>query len=166
MWASVTNQHQSEPKMARNLYGDLVPVAQLPAICVPTTDLYGNPLPPVASQRYRSTVEPSSLDPRNCSQTKTALHAEIVKDASNGESSGNNNSFEHDQMKMFQLQLRMMQLQVQARMDLNVNHQGRLLILMQKDQHLRVIPVRMFQEELLIVLGLLIVERPCIRSAT
>ncbi|KAL9993693.1 putative P-loop containing nucleoside triphosphate hydrolase, leucine-rich repeat domain superfamily [Helianthus debilis subsp. tardiflorus] len=45
------------------------------------------------------------------------------------------------QMKMFQLQLRVIQLPVQARMDLNVNHQGRLLILMQKGQHLRVIPV-------------------------
>ncbi|KAJ0836898.1 hypothetical protein HanRHA438_Chr16g0772141 [Helianthus annuus] len=77
-WASVTNQNQSEPKMARNMYGDLVPIAQLPAIPIPTTDLYGNPLPPVASHRHRSTIAPSSLDPRNCSQTKTAFYAKIV----------------------------------------------------------------------------------------
>ncbi|KAJ0735582.1 hypothetical protein HanPI659440_Chr11g0433721 [Helianthus annuus] len=75
-WALVTNQKQSEPKM--------------------TTDLYGNPLPPVASQRHRSTVAPSSLDPRNCSQIKTAFYAKIVKDASNGESSRNDDSSEHD----------------------------------------------------------------------
>ncbi|XP_035845144.1 suppressor protein SRP40-like [Helianthus annuus] len=39
---------------------------------------------------------PSSLDPRNCSQTKTAFYAKIVKDASNGESSRNYDSSEHD----------------------------------------------------------------------
>ncbi|XP_021992661.1 dentin sialophosphoprotein-like [Helianthus annuus] len=60
------------------------------------TDLYGNPLPPVASQRHRSTVAPSSLDPRNYSQTKTAFYAKIIKDASNGESSRNDDSSEHD----------------------------------------------------------------------
>ncbi|KAM0035280.1 hypothetical protein Hdeb2414_s0015g00444501 [Helianthus debilis subsp. tardiflorus] len=53
------------------------------------------------------------------------------------------------QMKMFQLQLRVIQLQVQARMDLNVNHQGRLLILMQKGQHLRVIPVSILSAKFL-----------------
>ncbi|KAJ0515294.1 hypothetical protein HanHA300_Chr10g0379061 [Helianthus annuus] len=125
-WALVTNQKQSEPKM--------------------TTDLYGNPLPPVASQRHRSTVAPSSLDPRNCSQIKTAFYAKIVKDASNGESCETMTVLNMTvvQLKTFQLQLKMLQLQVQfqARMDLNVNHQGRLLILMQKGQHLRVIPVR------------------------
>ncbi|KAF5817231.1 putative transcription factor interactor and regulator CCHC(Zn) family [Helianthus annuus] len=92
-WASVTNQKQSEPKMTTDIYGN--PIQSIPKP-ERTTDLYGNPLPPVASQRHRSTVAPSSLDPRNCSQTKTALYAEIVKDASNGESSGNNDSSEHD----------------------------------------------------------------------
>ncbi|KAJ0434470.1 putative transcription factor interactor and regulator CCHC(Zn) family [Helianthus annuus] len=62
----------------------------------PTTDLYGNPLPPVGLQHHRSTVEPSPLDPKNSSQKKLALYAEIVKDASNGESSGNDDSSEHD----------------------------------------------------------------------
>ncbi|KAF5789301.1 hypothetical protein HanXRQr2_Chr09g0369581 [Helianthus annuus] len=92
-WASVTNQKQSEPKMTTDIYGNPIQSVPKPER---TTDLYGNPLPPIASQRPRSTVEPSSLDPRNCSQTKTALYAEIVKDASNGESSGNNDSSEHD----------------------------------------------------------------------
>ncbi|KAJ0448061.1 hypothetical protein HanLR1_Chr17g0671011 [Helianthus annuus] len=79
-----------------DLYGNPIQVPVKPA---PTTDLYGNPLPPVALQHHRSTVEPSepsSLDPRNSSETKTALYAEIVKDASNGESSGGNDSSEHN----------------------------------------------------------------------
>ncbi|KAJ0886707.1 putative transcription factor interactor and regulator CCHC(Zn) family [Helianthus annuus] len=92
-WASVTNQKQSEPKMTTDLYGNPI---QAPVKPAPTTDLYGNPLPPVALQHHRSTVEPSSLDPRNSSQTKTALYAEIVKDVSNGESSGGNDSSEHN----------------------------------------------------------------------
>ncbi|XP_035843877.1 uro-adherence factor A-like [Helianthus annuus] len=96
-WASVTNQNQSEPKMARNMYGDLVPVAQLAVTCVSNTDLYGNPLPPVASQQsYRSSGLPSFLDPNYNGQTKTAFYAKIVKDASNGESPGNDDSSEHD----------------------------------------------------------------------
>ncbi|MFS8003647.1 putative transcription factor interactor and regulator CCHC(Zn) family [Helianthus anomalus] len=66
MWASVTNQKQSEPKM--------------------TTDLYGNPI--------QAPVKPAPTT--DFSQTKTALYAEIVKDASNGESSGNDDSSEHD----------------------------------------------------------------------
>ncbi|MFS8026841.1 hypothetical protein Hanom_Chr16g01491441 [Helianthus anomalus] len=92
-WASVTNQKQSEPKMITDLYGNLIQVPVKPA---PTTNLYGNPLPPVTSQRHRSTVAPSSLDPRNCSQTKMAFYAKIVKDASNGKSSRNDDSSEHD----------------------------------------------------------------------
>ncbi|KAJ0843694.1 hypothetical protein HanRHA438_Chr15g0694101 [Helianthus annuus] len=76
-----------------NFYGNPIQVPVKPA---PTTDLYGNPLPPVASQRHRSTVAPSSLDLRNCSQTKTTFYAKIVKDASNGESSRNDDSSEHD----------------------------------------------------------------------
>ncbi|KAF5789308.1 hypothetical protein HanXRQr2_Chr09g0369661 [Helianthus annuus] len=93
MWASVTNQKQSEPKMTTDLYDNPI---QAPVKPAPTTDLYGNPLPPVALQHHCSTVEPSSLDPKNSSQTKTALYVEIVKDASNGESSGNDDSSEHD----------------------------------------------------------------------
>ncbi|KAJ0556603.1 putative transcription factor interactor and regulator CCHC(Zn) family [Helianthus annuus] len=92
-WASVTNQKQSEPKMTTDLYGNPI---QAPVKPAPTTDLYGNPLPSVASQRHRSTLAPSSLDPRNCSQTETAFYAEIVKDVSNGESSGGNDSSEHN----------------------------------------------------------------------
>ncbi|KAJ0512148.1 hypothetical protein HanIR_Chr11g0559951 [Helianthus annuus] len=95
MWASVTNQKQSEPKMTitTDWFGNPIQVPVKPA---PTTDLYGNPLSPVVLQNHRSTVEPSSLDPKNSSQTKSALYAEIVKDASNGESSGNDDSSEHD----------------------------------------------------------------------
>ncbi|KAJ0592424.1 putative transcription factor interactor and regulator CCHC(Zn) family [Helianthus annuus] len=92
-WASVTNQRQSEPKITTDWFGNQIQVPVKPA---PTTDLYENPLPPVGLQHHRSTVEPSSLDPKNSSQTKSALYAEIVKDASNGESSGNDDSSEHD----------------------------------------------------------------------
>ncbi|KAJ0692380.1 hypothetical protein HanPI659440_Chr15g0585241 [Helianthus annuus] len=124
-----------------NLYGNPIQVPVKPA---PTTHLYGNPLPPVASQRHRSTVAPSSLDPRNCSQTKMAFYAKIVKDASYGESSRNDDSSEHDSSSVEDVSTSVEEVttQVQATMDLNVNHQGRLLILMQIGQHLRVIPVR------------------------
>ncbi|KAJ0824706.1 hypothetical protein HanRHA438_Chr17g0795291 [Helianthus annuus] len=88
-----TNQRQSEPEITTDWFGNPIRVPVKPA---PTTDLYGNPLPPVGLQHHRSTVEPSSLDPKNSSQTKSALYAEIVKDASNGESSGNDDSSEHD----------------------------------------------------------------------
>ncbi|KAJ0745419.1 putative transcription factor interactor and regulator CCHC(Zn) family [Helianthus annuus] len=95
MWASVTNQKQSEPKMTitTDWFGNPIQVPVKPA---PTTDLYGNPLPPVGLQHRCSTVKPSSLDPKNSCQTKSALYTEIVKDASNGESSGNDNSSERD----------------------------------------------------------------------
>ncbi|KAJ0604940.1 hypothetical protein HanHA300_Chr02g0057401 [Helianthus annuus] len=92
-WASVTNQRQSEPKITTDWFDNPIQALVKPA---PTTDLYGNPLPPFGLQHHRSTVEPSSLDPKNSSQTKSALYAEIVKDASNGESSGNDDSSEHD----------------------------------------------------------------------
>ncbi|KAJ0896248.1 hypothetical protein HanRHA438_Chr08g0332681 [Helianthus annuus] len=92
-WASVTNQKQSEPKMTTDLYGNPI---QAPVKPAPTTDLYENPLPPVASQCHLFNEAPSSPDPRNSSQTKTALYAEIVKDVSNGESSGGNDSSEHN----------------------------------------------------------------------
>ncbi|KAL9998881.1 hypothetical protein Hdeb2414_s0518g00909291 [Helianthus debilis subsp. tardiflorus] len=92
-WASVTNQRQSEPKITTDWFGNPIQVPVKPAS---TTDLNGNPLPPVGLQHHRSTVEPSSLDPKNSSQTKSALYAEIVKDASNGEVSGNDDSSEHD----------------------------------------------------------------------
>ncbi|KAJ0765751.1 putative transcription factor interactor and regulator CCHC(Zn) family [Helianthus annuus] len=91
-WASVTNQRQSEPKITTDWFGNPIQVPVKPA---PTTDLYGNPLTPVGLQHHRSTVEPSSLDSKN-SKKKSALYAEIVKDASNGESSGNDDSSEHD----------------------------------------------------------------------
>ncbi|KAJ0561076.1 hypothetical protein HanHA300_Chr06g0218741 [Helianthus annuus] len=45
------------------------------------------------------------------------------------------------QLKILQVQLKMVQAQVQARMDQNMNHQGRLLILRQMSQYLRVNPV-------------------------
>ncbi|KAJ0755592.1 hypothetical protein HanPI659440_Chr09g0359621 [Helianthus annuus] len=76
-----------------DLYGNPI---QAPVKPAPTTDLYGNPLPPVASQCHLSTKAPSSPDPRNSSQTKTAFYAEIVKDVSNGESLGGNDSSEHN----------------------------------------------------------------------
>ncbi|KAM0070726.1 hypothetical protein Hdeb2414_s0001g00016521 [Helianthus debilis subsp. tardiflorus] len=75
------------------LYGNPIQVPVKPA---PTTDLYGNPLPLVVSQHHRSTVAPSSLNPRNYSQTKTAFYAKTIKDASNGESPRNDDSSEHD----------------------------------------------------------------------
>ncbi|KAJ0928017.1 putative transcription factor interactor and regulator CCHC(Zn) family [Helianthus annuus] len=92
-WASVTNQRQSEPKITTDCFSNPIQVPVKPA---PTTDLNGNPLTPVGLQHHRSTVEPSSFDSKNSSQTKSALYAEIVKDESNGESSGNDDSSEHD----------------------------------------------------------------------
>ncbi|KAJ0796979.1 putative transcription factor interactor and regulator CCHC(Zn) family [Helianthus annuus] len=93
MWASVTNQRQGEPKITTtDCFGNPI---QVPVKPPPTTDMYGNPLPPVAVQHHYSTVESSLLNPKNSSQTKTALYAEIVKDVSNGGSSGNDDSSEH-----------------------------------------------------------------------
>ncbi|MFS7966685.1 hypothetical protein Hanom_Chr09g00776691 [Helianthus anomalus] len=66
-WALVTNQNQSKPKMARNIYGEPQPVA--------------------SKQSYRSTRLPSSLDPNYHGQTRPMFYAKIVKDVSNGESS-------------------------------------------------------------------------------
>ncbi|KAJ0614193.1 hypothetical protein HanIR_Chr02g0059691 [Helianthus annuus] len=45
-------------------------------------------------------------------------------------------------LNMAVVQLKMLQVQVQARIDLNMNHQGRLLILRQMSQYLRENPVR------------------------
>ncbi|KAJ0587307.1 hypothetical protein HanIR_Chr04g0161701 [Helianthus annuus] len=60
------------------------------------TDMYGTPQPVASEQSYRSTGVPSFLDPNYNGQTKKAFYAKIVKDASNSESSGNDDSSEHD----------------------------------------------------------------------
>ncbi|KAJ0856452.1 hypothetical protein HanRHA438_Chr13g0578621 [Helianthus annuus] len=97
-----------------DLYGNpiQVPVKPAPVKPAPTTDLYGNPLPSVASQRHRSTVAPSSLDPRNCSQAETAFMLKLSKMSAmvNPREVMTVLNITVVQMKMFQLQLRVIQL--------------------------------------------------------
>ncbi|KAJ0484856.1 hypothetical protein HanOQP8_Chr14g0522161 [Helianthus annuus] len=66
------------------------------------------------------------------------------------------------QLKMLQVQLKMVQAQVQARMDQNMNHQGKLLILRQMSHYLRANPIRSLNAWSLHEEGVVVVyERLC-----
>ncbi|KAF5783327.1 hypothetical protein HanXRQr2_Chr11g0506621 [Helianthus annuus] len=69
------------------------------------------------------------------------------------------------QLKMFQAQLKMVQISSSSE-DGSEYESTREVVDSEANESISVNPVRMFQEELLIVLGLLMVERPCTRSAT
>ncbi|KAJ0735585.1 hypothetical protein HanPI659440_Chr11g0433761 [Helianthus annuus] len=69
------------------------------------------------------------------------------------------------QLKMFQAQLKMVQISSSSE-DGSEYESTTEVVDSEANESISVNPVRMFQEELLIVLGLLMVERPCTRSAT
>ncbi|KAJ0754145.1 hypothetical protein HanPI659440_Chr09g0343631 [Helianthus annuus] len=90
-----SNNTYTRKGLATDMYGTPQPVASEQTTFVSRTDMYGTPQPVASEQSYRSTGVPSFLDPNYKGQTKTAFYTEIVKNVSDGESSGNDDSSEH-----------------------------------------------------------------------